>query len=43
MGKTELNKNLTNVEVNNIVAFLNSLTGKVSEEAQLSTTIFSQK
>lgn len=43
MAKTELNKNLTNIEVNNIVAFLNSLTGKISEEALLSQKILSQK
>lgn len=43
MGKTELNKNLTNIEVNNIVAFLNSLTGKISEEALFSPKILSQK
>ena len=33
MGKAELNKDLTPEEINSIVTFLNTLTGKVPETA----------
>jgi cytochrome c peroxidase len=34
MGKVELNKNFTDTEIKNIVAFLNTLTGDIRKEAK---------
>src|ERR1035437_1413430 len=43
MGKAQLNKDLTEAQVKEIVAFLNSLTGNLPDEAKNSSEILSQK
>lgn len=43
MGKTQLNKDLAEAEVNGIVSFLNSLTGNLPDDAKNPPEILSQK
>jgi cytochrome c peroxidase len=43
MGKTQLNKDLTEVQVKEIVAFLNSLTGNLPDDAKNPAEILAQK
>lgn len=43
MGKTQLNKDLSDAEVSKIVSFLNSLTGTVPEDAKNQPKLLTQK
>jgi len=43
MGKAQLNKDLTETQVNDIVSFLNSLTGNLPEDAKNPPEMLSQK